>query len=92
MIGKRKNNKIVVKTKDDDNKKYKYLIGYGFVQRIEDNKHIYHPTGTGRTIVDLPFELETFGDILCAEKQLKNTIGVENIEQFTIYSFNQLKS
>lgn len=91
MFGK-KNNRIVVETKDDDNKKYKYLIGYGFVNRIEDNGHIYHPTGTGRTIADLHFELETFDDILCAEKQLKNTVGVENIEQFTIYSFSRLKS
>lgn len=79
------------KKKKTDNKKYKYLIGYGFVKKLEDGGHVYYPTGTGRTIVDLHFKLETLHDISCAENQLKNTIGVENIEQFTIYSFSQLK-
>lgn len=68
-------------------RKYKYLISYGFTHKVGD-KSQYNESGTGRCIFDFDFKIKTADDIGTAESILNKSINIENLTQFSIYSFN----
>ena len=77
-------------------KKYKYLIAYGFNQKIpsgyEDHPY-YNQGGTGRMILNLEQKIETEGDILSVESLLMSNLedSLEHLDRVSLYSFNLLQ-
>ena len=78
------------KKKSEINKKqYNYLLSYGFSRKVGDNLK-YTEGGTGRTILALSKEIKTQKDIIDVENTLRETVGIDNLTQFSLYSFSLL--
>ena len=50
----------------------------------------YTEGGTGRTILALSKEIKTQKDIIDVENTLRETVGIDNLTQFSLYSFSLL--
>ena len=78
------------KKKSEINKKqYNYLLSYGYSRKVGDNLK-YTEGGTGRTFLTLSKEIKTQKDIIDVENTLKETVGIDNLTQFSLYSFSLL--
>lgn len=72
------------------NKKYKYLLCYGFLRKVGDELQ-YTESCTGRMFLNLTKKIKTQEDVYEVEDIIRKQISIDNIFQLYLYSFSLLK-
>lgn len=73
---------------------WKYLISYGFTRQVAsgyEERPFFNEGGTGRAIITIPFEISTEEDLLKVENICKEKSNIDNLVNFSIYSFHELE-